>query len=147
MASVPTKTSLRSLSWVVLVKMAVTAVFWVGMPLFCSMSWLQQLGAPNLRSAELFIRLLGMAYAALLTSYTLGYLELRRGRYPAAMVWTGIVSNGWAFLVSLAHHSTWSAWTTPSWLSARLLMSASLVVTGLITASLALLGPVKSHPR
>lgn len=80
------------------------------------------------------VRLLGMAYSALLVGYIRGLRCVRQGRYPIDTVLTGIASNGGACLVLIATAvaGSWSTWGGP----ARWLMWASLVATAAITAGL-----------
>ena len=65
---------------------------------------------------QLFLRLLGMAYTALIVGYAFGLRDARSGRYPAGVVWVGIVSNGGAFvmLAVAALLGVWSGWGLPA---------------------------------
>lgn len=84
-----------------------------------------------------------MAYGALLVDYVFGLIATRRGRYPRGTVWTGIVSNGGAFLILSigALQGVWAAWGP----LARMGMWASLAATGLISAGLIAFGPFGRH--
>ena len=87
----------------------------------------------------LFLRLLGMAYAALIVGYALGLREAKRGIYPASTVWVGIVSNGGgAMILSFAAiNGTWMQWGE---FAQMLMWSAQICLTG-ITAGLIVFGP------
>jgi hypothetical protein len=128
---------MRHLSRVLVLKIVITIGFWFGPLLLVPIPLLERLGFPTCPSA-IFLRLLGMAYGALTVSYLFGLVATRQGRYPGSTVWTGIVSNGGAFLLLCvgALQGTWAAWGSP----ARLMMWASLAATGLITAGLVIFG-------
>lgn len=106
--------------------------------LLLSESSLQWLGFP-VPQPILFLRLLGMAYAALIVGYALGLKDAKRGIYPANAVWVGIVSNaGAALILSFAAISgTWAHWGA----LAQALMWSSLVCLTAITAGLISFGP------
>jgi hypothetical protein len=133
---------MRHLSKVLFLKIGITIVFWFGPLLLCPLPLLERLGFPTCPSA-IFLRLLGMAYGALTVSYVFGLVAARQGRYPGSTVWTGIVSNGGAFLLLCvgAFQGTWAAWES----LAPLMMWASLAATGLITAGLIVFGPGGRH--
>ncbi len=89
-----------------------------------------------------FIRLLGMAYVALIVGYSFGLKASLQGNYPASIVWMGIVSNGGAFVL-LAHaaiQNTWGSWG----LFAQVLMWISLFCVACITIGLIAFGPYRS---
>ncbi len=132
---------LRSLSHVLVAKIALTVAAWC-VPLFLfSASWLEGLGFP-VPKPEIFLRLLGMAYTALVVGYAFGLHAARRGEYPHGVVWVGIVSNGGAcaMLCAAAIVGVWSEWGV----LARVVMWGSLVGTGGITAGLVAFGPCGS---
>ncbi|MGH8530625.1 MAG: hypothetical protein ACRETN_12415 [Nevskiales bacterium] len=85
-----------------------------------------------------FLRLLGMAYAALVVVYGFGLLAAVRGANATDAVCVGIVSNGGAclWLISFWLAGGWSGWG----IFAQLFMWASLLGTGGITAALILFG-------
>ena len=129
---------MRYLSVVLRLKIVVTAVLWFGPLLLFPIPLLEKMGFPTC-PPTLFLRLLGMAYGSLLVSYAFGLADTLHGRYPRSAVWTGIVSNGGAFLLLSmgAFQGVWAAWGT----QARIVMWASLAATGLISAGLIVFGP------
>ena len=128
---------MRALSWVLLSKIILTASLWSIPLLFFPASLLQWLGFP-IPEPQLFLRLLGMAYLALLVGYVLGWRETRQNRYPEMVVWVGLVSNGGAcvILVVAATLGLWSTWGA----FAQGVMWTSLVGTGGIAMGLAVFG-------
>ena len=48
---------------------------------------------------EVFLRLLGVSYGALIVAYSFGLYESIRGNYPKGIIWTGIISNGGASVI------------------------------------------------
>lgn len=135
---------MQKIAGVLLFKMAVT-VGWVASLLLFPGSWQGQVGLPPAGEQAVFIRLLGMAYTALLVGYAFGFFSIiQEGIYPRGVVWTGIVSNGGACLLLGVFRNTWDAWHG----CAPLLMWASFVATGLITAGLIAFGPCgRFHSR
>jgi hypothetical protein len=89
----------------------------------------------------LFLRLLGMAYVALVVAYAFGLRDVLRGAYPGAVVWVGIVSNGGAFALLLiaAMAGVLDMWGE----RARILMWMSLLGTFSIAAALVWFGVVR----
>ncbi|PTU30203.1 hypothetical protein [Stenotrophobium rhamnosiphilum] len=87
----------------------------------------------------LFLRMLGMAYAALIVGYAFGLRDAKRGIYPAQAVWVGIFSNGGAALILsfAALNGTWAHWGA----MAQMLMWGSLISLTGITAGLISFGP------
>ncbi|WP_163671012.1 hypothetical protein [Adonisia turfae] len=85
-----------------------------------------------------FLRLLGMAYLALVVGYYFGLMETLNGGHPINIVWVGIVSNGGACLILLINAilRTWQEWELP----AQVMMWLSLFVTGGITIGLIFTG-------
>ena len=124
---------MRNLSRVLILKIVFT-VFWCVPLLLFPVTLLEDMGLPTCPPTTIFLRLLGMAYGALLVGYAFGLVSTRHGRYPHSTVWTGIVSNGGAFLILSigAFQGTWAAWGP----CARIIMWGSLAATGLITAGL-----------
>lgn len=121
-------------------KILFTTVLWVT-PLVAPRCLFERLGFPD-TYPDIFIRLLGAAYLALLVGYLLGLQSLHQGVYPAATVWVGVVSNGVACTILALHvfRGTWRQWG----LLARGAMWFSLGATFLITTGLVWYGPV-SH--
>lgn len=120
-------------------------VLWAAPLLLFPKSWLVQLGLPIAEPQMPLVRLLGMAYAALLVGYLCGLRQMRQGRYPRDTVLTGIASNGGACLIlaAAAIAGTWSAWGTP----ARWLMWASLAATAGVAVGLIACASTRDLPR
>ena len=129
---------MRGLDVVLQAKIALTLVAWCVPLLLFPASLFERLGFPT-PSPAVFLRLLGMAYLALVLGYALGLRQLRGGSYPAATVWVGVLSNGGACALLTLHAllGAWSEWGA----FARLFMGGSLVGTGAITAGLLVFGP------
>ena len=136
-----TRMRLRSLSMVLVAKIALTVAAWCIPLLFFPAALLETLGFP-VPQPELFLRLLGMAYTALVVGYGFGLYASVRGEYPLGVVWVGIVSNGGAFaiLCAAAVLGVWASWGV----FAQVVMWGSLVGTGGITAGLVAFGPCRS---
>ena len=130
---------MRPLHAVLAAKIALTVTLWAGPLLAAPASLLVALGFPEPRPA-LFLRLLGVAYAALVVAYAHGLRASRRGRHPDAAVWVGIASNGGAaaVLAGAAATGAWSAWGA----AAQAYMWASLAATSAIAAGLVAFGLV-----
>jgi hypothetical protein len=126
------------LSKVLAAKIVLTVLVWCIPLLLFPASVLRWLGF-EVPEPPLFLRLLGMAYSALVIGYGFGLRESLRGVYPAASVWVGMVSNGGAclLLVIAAIQGAWAHWGV----IAQSVMWGSLVGTGLITAGLIRFGP------
>ena len=133
---------MNGLSKVLAIKIIVTITMW-GIPLlFFPSSLLNWLGFP-VPEPQLFLRLLGMAYWALVVGYSFGLRAALQGIYPNGVVWVGIVSNGGAFLLLLigAFLGVWQSWGS----IAQTIMWSSVLVTCGITAGLVALGPLSAH--
>ena len=126
------------LSKILAFKIALTVAVWCVPMLLFPAAWLQSLGFP-VPEPQLFLRLLGMAYTALVVGYAFGLRATIQGTYPTGVVWVGIVSNGGAFLLlaGAAVLGAWAAWGT----IAQAIMWGSLLGTGAITAGLIRFGP------
>jgi hypothetical protein len=133
---------MRYLSGILFFKIGVTTILWFGPLLFFPAPLLEKIGFPTCPST-IFLKLLGMAYGALLVGYVFGLVDTLHGRYPRSTVWAGIVSNGGAFLLLSmgAFQGVWAAWGEP----ARIVMWASLAATGLISTGLIAFGPFGRH--
>jgi len=133
---------MQNLSIVLVSKIGITAVLWFVPLLFFPINLLKKMGFPDL-SPPVFIKLLGMAYGSLLVGYSFGLVATLHGSYPHSTVWTGIVSNGGAFLLLSigAFQGAWATWGG----MARIIMWTSLAATGLITAGLIAFGPCGGH--
>lgn len=125
------------LSWVLSVKIAITIFAWSIPFLLAPPRLIESLGF-KVPEPILFLRLLGVAYAALVVGYVFGLQTSLSGGYPAGVVWVGLVSNGGAFfyLVLNAVSGTWASWGK----FARVAMWGSLGATGIITAGLIAFG-------
>ena len=133
---------MSNLSKVLVAKIALTVVAWCVPLLLLPASRLRWLGFP-VPEPQGFLRLLGMAYTALVVGYAFGLRDSLRGIYPMAAVWMGIASNGGAFLVLTiaAVLGVWASWGT----FAQLVMWGSIVGTGGITLGLVAFGPCRSR--
>ncbi len=133
---------MKALARVLVVKIALTLSAWSIPLLLFPKPLLTWLGFPVPEPA-LFLRLLGMAYVALIVAYCFGLRAAQRGEYPATVVWVGIVSNAGACLVLgwFALLGAWSAWGG----FAQFVMWASLLGTGAIAAALVVFGPGGEH--
>ena len=131
---------MRGLSWVLSAKILLTLFGWCLPLLLIPADSLRAWGFP-VPEPILFLRLLGMAYLALLLAYSAGLLQLWRGQYPASTVWVGLLSNAGAcgILAGAAWRGSWSGWGE----AAQWLMWASLLATALITVGLLLFGPLR----
>ena len=130
-----------ALSVVLAFKLALTVCVWSVPLLLFPTRWLEKLGF-TVPEPQLFMRLLGMAYAALAVGYAFGLHASCKGFYPMETVWIGIISNGGACLVLcfFAARGAWSQWG----LIARLVLWGSLFATGAITAALIVAGVLRS---
>ncbi len=128
---------MKSLSVVLIFKIVFTVVLWCLPLLFFPESLLIKLGLPE-PSSMLFLRLLGMAYVALVVGYCFGLRKTLKGERPTDVVWVGIVSNGGACLLLLSYGllGAWQTWGFP----ATILMWVSGVITGAITLGLLITG-------
>ncbi len=75
-----------------------------------------------------------MAYTALVVGYWFGLAAVRRGEYPEAPVWVGIVSNGGAAIIPALYGFSgyWQNWGS----FAQFAMWGSVLATSGITAGL-----------
>jgi hypothetical protein len=85
-----------------------------------------------------FLRLLGMAYAALMVGYIFGLMATLHGGYPVEAIWVGIISNGGAFFLLIIYGFS-KAWSTWGFL-AQTIMRLSILATGSITTGLIFTG-------
>jgi hypothetical protein len=124
---------MKTLSINLIIKIVLTIFVWCIPLLFFPASWLQWLGFP-VPEPQIFLRLLGMAYTALVVGYCFGLRDSLRNQYPEAVVWVGVISNGGActLLATAAVLSVWSDWGS----IAQCIMWGSLIGTGLITLGL-----------
>jgi hypothetical protein len=132
----------RGLVFVLQAKIALTVLPWCIPLLLFPAEFLAELGFP-VPVPEIFFRLLGMAYLALVLGYWFGLQQLRAGTYPSTAVWVGILSNGGACTLLGTHgfQAAWSGWGT----FAQIFMWASLAGTGAITAGLVVFGPCRAE--
>src|SRR5687767_5272461 len=115
---------MQALSIIFIAKIMLTVFAWCIPLLLFPPALLKWLGFA-VPTPEIFLRLLGMAYTALVVGYTFGLRSVLQGNYPVSVVWIGIVSNGGAFLllVIAATQDIWVPWG----FCARLMMWGSLV--------------------
>lgn len=123
------------LATVFIVKILFTLFIWCIPLLFFSGKLLASLGIPEPINI-VFLRLLGMAYAALMVGYVFGLIATLHGDYPIEAIWVGIVSNGGAFLLLLGFLKTWRSWG----LCVQRVMWMSILATGGITFGLVFAG-------
>lgn len=131
---------MRALSGVLLLKILLTLVCWAAPLLLLSGDTLVALGFP-LPQPMLFVRLLGVAYLALVFGYLHGAARAWRGDYPGGIVWMGLVSNGGAcgLLAGAWWRGTWAGWGE----QAQWLLQVSVAATGVLTLALLLTGPLR----
>ncbi|HEU0297139.1 MAG TPA: hypothetical protein VFR47_30645 [Anaerolineales bacterium] len=98
--------------------------------LFFPRTWFHRLGFP-VPEPLLFIRLLGAAYLALTVTYSLGLIEIKKGRPATQAVWTGIISNGLACAI-VTFYGLAGAWSTWS-MQGQLIMWSSVILTLFLT--------------
>jgi len=128
---------MRHLSKVLAAKIVITILAWALPLLFFPRGLLVNLGFPA-PEPEIFLRLLGIAYMALVVGYALGFRKTLRNEYPLVAVWVGIVSNGGATIVLVIGAVTriWSHWGP----LAQLYMWLSLASSATIALGLMLFG-------
>jgi hypothetical protein len=118
-------------------KIGITVFLWC-IPLLLFPEWLlTKLGFPPLKPL-LFIRLLGMAYLALVVGYFYGLKTAALGGHPREIATVGLVSNAGAFFILSAFglRGSWSAWGG----GARAAMWLSVLATAGISAGLIAFG-------
>ena len=100
---------MNALSIVFILKIGLTLLLWCVPLLLLPNSWLQKLGFPVMMP-EVYLKLLGWAYLALVIGYCFGLCDTWNGVYPLPIIWVGIVSNGGASLLLLIYGSqgTWN---------------------------------------
>lgn len=132
---------MRALTLLLKIKVGLTVLAWCLPLLLLPAGALVWLGFPS-EAPMIFLRLLAMAYLALVVGYLLGLAQLRCGVYPWATVWVGIVSNGGACaLLTIASvsgdYSNWGVF-------ARVFMNLSAWAAGFITVGLAVLASLQA---
>lgn len=126
-----------NLSRVITAKIVITVLFWCIPLLLGPKALFDWVGVPW-PEPDVFIRLLGAAYLALVVAYYHGLLEVRAGKAATATVRMGIVSNGAAAII-LGIYGAKGTWAT--WLPlAQAYMWASLGAASLITIGLIVTG-------
>jgi hypothetical protein len=128
---------MTGLSIVFLCKILLTAFCW-SLPLLVVPEVLvTKIGIP-IANNIIFLRLLGMAYAALLVGYVFAFNATLRGEYPLTTLWVGIVSNGGVSLILLIYGllGYWKSWSA----IAKSMMWFSMLATALITIGLVMTG-------
>ncbi len=103
---------MKGLSFLLATKIVVTFFSWALPLIFFSEKFFLLFGP--VPQPILFIRLLGVAYLALVVGYSWGWVKSRQGEKVDEILWVGAVSNGGAFLtLSLNHYlEGWAEWTT-----------------------------------
>ncbi len=135
----------KALGLTLLVKIVLT-FFWALGALLARPSLFETLGFPT-PELLVFVRLLGMAYAALLVGYILAYRSLRRTGMTEAVwstVWVGFASNGGAALILITEGvlGAYALWGV----AARVIMWLSAVLTASIAVSLWWTGLQQGRP-
>ena len=133
-----------NLKLVLALKIFITVTAWCIPLLTFPAQWFVFLGFPA-PQPEVFVRLLGTAYSALVVGYVIGYRKEQAGIYPSEAVWVGIASNGGATVVLIvcAFLGAWSAWGP----LAQAYMWLSLASVALITVGLVIRGPCNNYSR
>ena len=90
------------LKTVLILKITVSTFAWALPFLLLPPSWLQAMVGP-VPEPIISLRLLGLAYLALVVGYTAGLVEVTRGRLPWGTLVMGLVSNGGATLLLAVH--------------------------------------------
>ena len=128
---------MSNLSRVLVFKIGATLVFWCAPLILMPASWLESAGFPN-QETYMFARMLGWAYLALCVGYWFGLQASLQGQRAMGPIWTGIVSNGGAFLYLLYFGAT-GTWTT--WgVALQFIGWGSAVAAFIITAGLLIFG-------
>lgn len=124
---------------VIAAKIVITILFWC-LPLLLGPKVLFNWVGVPFPDPEVFIRLLGAAYAALVVNYYQGLLEAKTGGLATATVRMGIVSNGLAAVILgiFGASGTWADWG----LLAQIYMWSSFIAAVLITLGLITTGQV-----
>lgn len=123
-----------NLTQVITTKIVITICFWCGPLLLGPKSLFQGVGIP-VPEPEVFVRLLGAAYAALVVAYYHGLMEAKSGGSATATVRMGLVSNALAaFILGIyGINGAWASWSSLAqvymWASFG---AASLIAIGLI---------------
>lgn len=131
---------MKALSRILITKIVLTSLVWCIPLLFFPAAWLKLLGFP-VPEPLLFLRLLGMAYVALVVGYGFGLRDALRNQYPKTIVWVGVASNGGAcaLLAIAALTQVWNSWG----MIAQAIMWGSLFCTAAITPGLVWFGLLK----
>lgn len=121
------------LIYILYIKITLTISLWAIPLLIFPDSFFALLGLPAI-TPELYRRLLGMAYLALVVGYIEGLISARKGIFPTGIVLMGILSNfGASIILSIyAISGGFSGFST----TAFLLMYFSIFATGLIATLL-----------
>ncbi len=121
----------KGLKGIFIRKIAITALFLCIPLLLFPPSLFNSLGIP-LTVSTMFLRLLGVAYLALLVGYYYGIKALERQQNPLFAIDMGIVSNGAAFIVIIYFGITgaWTKWSLAAELYMWALSFGALLITG-----------------
>lgn len=128
---------MNTLAFVFILKIGLTLLLWCGPLLLLPNSWLQNLGFPVM-IPEVYLKLLGCAYLALVVGYAFGLRDAIKGLHPLPIIWMGIVSNGSASLTLLIYgfQGSWNSWGS----IAQFVMWFSMIATGAISLALLFFG-------
>lgn len=133
---------MTGLSNVFLCKILFTILCWSLPLLVVPETLIIKIGIP-IADNIIFLRLLGMAYTALLVGYILAFKSIRQGKFPIETVWVGIVSNGGASSILLicgllGYRQSWGE-------IAQGMMWFFSIMAGAITVGLIATGLVPQH--
>lgn len=132
------------LSVILLLKIMATVLFW-SIPLLLFPDFLfTALDFPT-QPHYMFVRLLGLAYAALCLGYGFALQASLQGRRLMGPIWVGLVSNGGAFilLVTYGLAGYWAEWP----MMLRVIAWGSVIATSIITLGLIRYGVFGHQPK
>ena len=121
---------MRALRGLLIRKIVITAIFLCIPLLFFPASLFEAMGIP-VSQPLMFIRLLGVAYLALIVGYYEGIRALNRHQSPLFAINMGLMSNGLAFLVFLYFgvSGEWDDWGLGAEIYMWLLSFGALIIT------------------
>lgn len=121
----------KELKGIFIRKIVITALFLCIPLLLFPASLFNSLGIP-LTVPTMFLRLLGVAYLALIVGYYYGIKALERQQNPLFAIDMGIASNGAAFVVIIYFGITgaWTKWSLAAELYMWALSFGALLITG-----------------
>ena len=94
---------------------------------------------------EVYLKLLGWAYLALVVGYCFGLRDTLNGSHPLPIIWVGSVSNAGASLLLFMYGSqgAWNSWGA----IAQVIMWGSIAATGTIALGLVFFGLLAPQPQ